>query len=409
MTVAAPHSLLGSANLVEEREGSRWEGGFTFKPENCIEAEVWQPCGPDGEIRVLLEIDATGGSFVLQYDGDGEQELPFNVSAAQLLEAMDVASDGISAGYVNVHDGTGDSGAVGARLFVTITQPNPLSVPLFDPNGFNFSDSTTDPLTGGGAAVNFTILGIGDYQGFGSDVWPQAEQKKDYDGFQTNLTYHPFVVEVPYSCSTWGFEANDYEAKALHQLEAGLSKAMEHEFWTGDKNPSNINLVYWTPNDDAHVLNPGGAAAPDPVDAGTGIILLEAALARCGPGGRGYIHMTTEVATKLGNAYVVDDDDTNQNRFLSTRSRDDIVIVGAGYTGDGPFGQPAPSGTEMWAFATGQVDVRLGEPEVVPNEFWMALDRATNTVTFRGEQVASVVHDGCCSFAVLIDWSLPVL
>jgi hypothetical protein len=94
--------------------------------------------------------------------------------------------------------------------------------------------------------------------------------------------------------------------------------------------------------------------------------------------------------------------------MLRTRSREDIVIVGAGYPGTGPFGQPAPSGTELWAFATGMVDVRLGDPMIYPQTFSEALDRHTNTVVFRGEQTAAVVHDGCCSFAVLIDYSLPL-
>jgi hypothetical protein len=83
------------------------------------------------------------------------------------------------------------------------------------------------------------------------------------------------------------------------------------------------------------------------------------------------------------------------------------VVVGAGYPGTGPFGQPDPGPDEAWAFATGMVDIRLGDPMIYPEEFWQALDRATNTVTFRGEQFAAVTHDGCCSFAVLIDLSRP--
>lgn len=403
-TAPVAHSLLMSAEVVVESPDSRWEGGFVFKPENCIEAEVWQPCGPDGEIRIFVQVDATGGSWILQYEGGGDQVLPYNATAAEVNLALDAASDGLSAGYMTAHDGTAATDS-GAQLFIIITQPNPLSVPLFNPNGFNFIDNPDDPLTGGGATINFTILGIGDYQGYGADPspWPSAEVKKDYDGYQSNITYHPFVVEVPYTCSTWGFKENDYEGRAHRQLHAGLTKALEREFWTGEKNPSNINLTYWTPNDDVHVLNPGGAAAPTPVTPVVALTLLEAALAGCATGSQGMLHVTQRVADLWATLYFIDDD--GPDRILRTRSREDVVVVGAGYPGTGPFGQPDPDPGTQWAFATGMVDIRLGEPMIYPDEFWQALDRSTNTVTFRGEQTAAVVHDGCCSFAVLVDVS----
>lgn len=404
-TVLPAHSLLSSATIVEEPEGSRWESGFVFKPENCIEAEVWQPCGPDGQIVVQLQIDATGGSYDISYDGGPAVTLPWDANAGDVDAAVASTSGGLSSGAVTVISDAASANPP-SQLFFVIRQGT-----SYQPNELAFTDNDDDPLTGGtGLIVNLLSLWPG--QEWSSNLTPAEygiETKKDYDGQQGNISYAPFIVEVPYTCSTWGFQENDYQGRALRQLEAGLSKAIEREFWTGEKNPSNMNLTYWTPNDDNHVVNPGGAAAPVAVDVATGLILLEQALANCAAGASGLIHMTTAVAAKLAGLYIVDDDDTNQNKFLSTRARDDIIIVGAGYTGDGPFGQPAidPDGTEAWAFATGQVDIRLGEPMIYPDEFWMALDRATNTVTFRGEQVASAVWDGCCSFAVLIDYALP--
>jgi hypothetical protein len=80
-------------------------------------------------------------------------------------------------------------------------------------------------------------------------------------------------------------------------------------------------------------------------------------------------------------------------------------VAGAGYLLSGPFGQPDPGADEGWMFATGMLDVWLGDPRVYPEEFAHALDRATNTVTFRGERTAVASPDACCFFAVLVDYS----
>lgn len=401
-TIQPAHSLLNSAVIVEEPEDSRWESGFVFKPENCIEAEVWQPCGDDGLIFVEFAIDATGGSIDIQYAAGPVLQVPYNVDAAGLEQALVEASEGATIGFVTV------TGAPGGLYVQMRWDPREVFQPFF----LSVQDSVTDPLTGG-TGLNIQLIQAGSPQ-----YWSEAdngeppsfygvETKKDYDGNQTNVSYYPYIVEVPYTCSTWGFQENDYEGRALRQLEAGLSKAIEREFWTGEKNPANMNLTFWTPNDDAHVVNPGGAASPSPVSPDTALVLLEAALASCYGGTAGMLHAPTAVAERWASLYFVDADEEFEDRMLRTRSREDIVVVGAGYPGTGPFGQPDPAPGTMWAFATGMVDVRLGEPMIYPETMAEALDRATNTVTFRGERVAAANWDGCCSFAVLVDLSIP--
>jgi hypothetical protein len=259
--------------MADESPGSRWESGFVFQPENCIEAEAWNPCGPP---------------------------------------------------------------------------PNP---------------------------------------------------KKVYDGNQDPVEYAPFILEVPYTCAAYGFRAVDYEEKALRQIDAAKGKALEYEFWTGSINPSNVNLVHGTPNDDSHVLNPGGAAAPVPVSPGMALVLLSQALANCGTGARGMIHATAGLVERWSQLRYV----TDVDGVLQTGGRCDIVVSGSGYPGTGPNGQPPPGPNEVWAYATGMVVVRLGPTLLLPETFSEAFDRRTNTVTYRGEISASAVHDGCCSFAVLVD------
>jgi hypothetical protein len=399
-TIQPAHSLLNGAVIVEEPEDSRWESGFVFKPENCIESEVWVPCGADGTLIVAFAVDATGGSIDFTYDGGAPYTLPYNAPGSTAVTPMcwEYAIEeitGSSGSYVSVRGGPGSEDAdAGVSNYIVVLRPDP-GVDWFL---LNITDSASDPLTGGAATITPEIIQI---PGF----LEPPDVKKDYDGQQGNIVYSPYVVEVPYTCSTWGFQVNDYEGRARRQLEAGLSKAIEREFWTGEKNPANMNLTFWTPNDDAHVLNPGGALAPTAVTPDTALVLLEAALASCATGSAGMLHATTATAERWASLYFIDADEEGSDRLLRTRSREDIVIVGAGYTGTGPFGQPAPAVGTAWAFATGMVDVRLGEPMIYPETLSEALDRATNTVTFRGEQVAATNWDGCCSFAVLVDLS----
>ena len=54
------HSLLSTATVVEEPDDVRWEAGFSFLPENCVEAQPWDPCvGPPGDpSRVKSDAEA---------------------------------------------------------------------------------------------------------------------------------------------------------------------------------------------------------------------------------------------------------------------------------------------------------------------------------------------------------------
>lgn len=211
--------------------------------------------------------------------------------------------------------------------------------------------------------------------------------------------YRPWILEVAVECSSTGWAAADYEGRAERAIRAATSKALEREFWTGEKVPSNMSLQGGTPNDDDHILNPGGWLAPQPVAPDQALLLLTAALANCGSGSRGMIHATPDLGEVWWNAFSLREVDG----VLRTGARGDTVVIGSGYTGQGPYGQPDPDSGLVWAFATGPVSVYLDDPEVLPGSLVEALDRGTNTVRFRGERTAAAFHDGCCSFAVLVD------
>ena len=237
--------------------------------------------------------------------------------------------------------------------------------------------------------------------------------KSDIDPPPGAVVVEPFIIEIGYECTSTGWQAANYEEKASARLDAALSKALEYEFWTGDRSSDNPSLMTSTPNDDEHILNPGGAEAPVAVSPAQGLILIAEALSRCGSGARGTLHVTSGVGEFLTQKSLVEPDD---NGNLETGGRGDVVIIGSGYTGQGPVGdpedddqadaQPDPAVGTSWIYATGPVAYRVGEPEVLPTQFFEAFDRATNTVTYRSERTAAVYHDGCCIFAVLVDYSL---
>lgn len=388
------HDLLRSALIVDDR--TRWESGFVFQPENCIEADVFNPCGVTNEIQQIT-VDATSGTWELEFGGDTTAPLAFDISAYDLQVALEglASVPDIAPGDVVVSGGPGDAG--GTQPY-TITFTRGLAetdVPDLVPADID--------LAGGGATVGGAVI-----QEAGLPI-----QKSAYSDPTEDVFYDPFQVEVPYECSSFGWQATEYERRAMDQLELGESKAMEAEYWTGNKIPANPSLIGSTPNDDDHILNPGGAAAPISVSPGIALILFAQALANCGTGSRGYIHATpalverwlnlTAIAPALVSSLGDFSDFIKSEEVLVTPARCDIVVSGSGYPGTGPIGQPPPGPNEVWAFATGPVQLRVGPPELIPSSIEEALDRATNTVTYRGERTAAVTDDLCCRFAVLVD------
>jgi len=382
------HSLLSSAVVIKEPASSRWEAGFVFQPENCIEAEAWAPCGSPGEVDEIVVV-AQGGTWSITFDGETTTPLDFNAPAGAVQFALEQLSN-IAPGDVTVTATT----VAGITTYLLSWDGVYNGLPI----GTALLSVTDISLTLGDASGTVTLNAP--FIEVGAKV-----TKKAYDGFQAPQTYMPYVIETPYTCSSFGFKAANYEERARRQLEANKHKALEYEFWTGNINPSNISLVRGTPNDDLHVLNPGGAAAPTAVSPSMALVMLEQALANCGSGGRGLIHATTGLVERWSGLYVVSpmDEFPIPVEMITTRSRGDIVVNGSGYPGTGPLGQPPPGPGETWAYATGMVNIRMGQTEIYPKEMKEALDRRTNTVTYRGEVVASAVHDGCCSFAVLVD------
>jgi hypothetical protein len=216
-------------------------------------------------------------------------------------------------------------------------------------------------------------------------------------------TYLPFNVQTEYKCSTFSRTPEEMEQITLDAAEACVQKAVEREFWGGAL--AKVAAADWDVEADGAYPNrylASSAAVDVTPTPGTGVkakyalALLERAIADCGCGIRGTIHVTRDVASTLGLKPKSDALMTGLGNH---------VVAGAGYSGTGPNGNPAPAG-KAWAYATGPVTVRLGTRESVPDEAAQAVDRKNNTIIYKVDQVAAVTWNSCCHYAVLVDLSL---
>ena len=140
----------------------------------------------------------------------------------------------------------------------------------------------------------------------------------------------PFFIEIDEVRSGLGFLGLDRIARIKRQLEGVTQKAMERELWSGDvriaESEDNKALIGST----ASVLNSGTALSPK-----RALALLEHTIATTSHGGeQGIIHATRDVAALLSS---------NSNMIFHETGRDHLqtmggtpVVVGSGYSGDGP-------------------------------------------------------------------------
>lgn len=223
----------------------------------------------------------------------------------------------------------------------------------------------------------------------------------------------PWMVEVEDDCSLFGFESIDYIGRAERALAAATPKGVEREFWTGEvaTNAGWPNL--FLANSDAVDLTPTPGTAVTLPEA---FELLEDGLATCGAGLRGMIH----VAAWSTPSYSL----VRNEAGLLLTPRGTIVVPGVGYLGTGPDGSDPSSDGNAWLYATGIVDVRLGEIEMFgqqgqstvadgqwfdpassgfdPERFAPVLvDRTVNKLAVRARRMVAATWDGACHFAVL--------
>lgn len=187
-----------------------------------------------------------------------------------------------------------------------------------------------------------------------------------------NNEAEPFAVSAVDACSTFGWQARDYEGRARRQLAAVQSAFIAHEFQTNSLGLANVAL------EDAqiHVL-------PDPQVPVEALALMEGALAAQFGGRRAMVHVTPQTFTLLKAAFVIDFVGNKWQTGLGT-----VVVADAGYT--------AINGHE-YMYGTLMVQLRLGEVLLVPGSLEQAraqaTDRATNLTMIVATRLALVQYD----------------
>jgi hypothetical protein len=212
----------------------------------------------------------------------------------------------------------------------------------------------------------------------------------------------PFFIEIDEVRSTLGFLGLDRIERLKRQLEGVTQKAIERELWHGDiriaQSDDNKALI-----GGATVLNSGTALSPK-----RALALLEHAIATTSHAGeQGVIHVTRDVAALLAS---------NSNMLFHEAGKDHLqtfggtpVIVGSGYTGQGPTsvtdGSQTPTATNKWIYATGTVKVYLGDVDVVNDNLAQAYDVGGNQNDMRLKAIrpAAVYFDTSIHLAVRVD------
>lgn len=216
----------------------------------------------------------------------------------------------------------------------------------------------------------------------------------------------PFGIITRTRCLTIGTKLEEIKATALKQNRAGTQKALEWELWTGGISIASGHLGnrYLSAATSVDVT-PGGA----PVKVELGIAALEQALADCGLGAQGVLHLTRSAA-QIGMS---NNDIIWLDNKLVTGLRTP-VISGVGYDPDVqlatappteiPIPPPeavGPMPTTQWMYATGPVTVHLGPSEIIDTP--PMIDRETNEITILAGRPAALYYDSCCTFAVNVD------
>jgi hypothetical protein len=205
----------------------------------------------------------------------------------------------------------------------------------------------------------------------------------------TTSEWEAYVVAADWTCSTFGQSDIQaaYEA-ARRRLMATWGFQVERELWTGTLAQAQSYPNRWLA-DAANVveLSVGGLT---PIEA---LACLTQYLAENAGGQQGMIHATPQVVThwdQLGALH-------RQGNVILTKTRDDIVVAGNGYTGSNPDGDAASAGN-VWAYATDIVEVREGEtdPEDIGGQGpipWV--DPTNNRITVRAQKRALASFEGC--------------
>lgn len=211
----------------------------------------------------------------------------------------------------------------------------------------------------------------------------------------------PFFIEAEEYRSTLGFLGLDRIERLKRQLEGVTQHAMEVELWDGAVRKGEGHANVALSDASATILNGGTALSPR-----RAIALLEHSIGLASDGGeQGVIHLTRDVAALLAS---------NSNMLFHEAGKEHLqtlggtpVIVGSGYSGNGPDGATGATATvdNKWIYATGTVRTYVGDIDVVNDNLSQAYDVSGNANDMRLKAIrpAAVYFDTSIHLAVRVD------
>jgi hypothetical protein len=212
------------------------------------------------------------------------------------------------------------------------------------------------------------------------------------------LDYVPFFIESEIAQSLFGILGEDRFKIAIRQLEAATQKAVERELWEGKTALADANSNAYLSKASAATIPFSGA-----VTASEALKHLEQALSNSPAGLNGVIHMTRDVASILGSKLIyLPGTEGNSGKTMTRLGTD--VVVGSGYTGNGPIGATgaATSQTNRWMYATGSVDVHLSKVDVVNDSISQGVGYSQNDSKIKAVRAAAVYFDPSCHYAMRV-------
>jgi len=197
------------------------------------------------------------------------------------------------------------------------------------------------------------------------------------------VSWHPYVLSASFKCSAFGWDQNDYAARAKALLDAATPKMVEFELWNGLLSQAasygNLFLSYTGGTADLYTASS--------IQEAVGI--CEQYISQMNYGGRGMIHLPPVLSPYLQLV-------TRREGNLLLTNRDTIVVPGAGYGKypTTPGAKPPQPAGPFVVVGTSITDVRLGDIITFPDDPSQSLDRKTNTVEVKASRYACASWDG---------------
>lgn len=209
-------------------------------------------------------------------------------------------------------------------------------------------------------------------------------EKDEGEGVESQY-FASFVGYLPITCSAMSIgDPEEFANRAEIALNAVQSFSVERQLALGTGVPTNPFLA-----DANHTVTGAAATAKNPTVA---LSYLEEEIAATGK--QGMIHATAPVVSQW-----FDQDRLDEPLVTVNGTR---VVSGGGYAAATPSGRTPAAAGQSWVYATGPVEVRLGEVAVL--DIKEVLDRSNNDVTFRAERYFLVTWDAQLQVAILVDW-----